>query len=194
MAGCVYYMTCGDMPHLIKIGRTVCAKQRLREANSHDTFKPPSGYVFGGVVRVEDMIQAESDLHEKFALMRLKNPHGNSTEFFKIDEEPVRLAFADLEGERVDLAEFSPTAESEESARVREMLRRAVDARAACAYDQVNPKHVGTKCHARYELYKGAETMDRALELGTFEDIVYDHTAGFLTLLDVEIPPPHEWL
>ena len=192
MAGCVYYMTCGDMPHLIKIGRTVCAQHRLREANSHDTFKPPSGYVFGGVVRVEDMVQTENDLHEKFALLRLKNPHGNSTEFFKIDAEAVQLAFADLKGERVDLAEFSQTAESEETARVRERLRRAVDACEPCAYDQDNPKHAGTKCHARYELYKGAATMNLALELGTFEDIVYDFAAGFLTLL--ELPSPNEWL
>ena len=192
-AGFVYYMVCSDMPHLMKIGRTVSARHRLREANSHDTFKPPSGFVYGEVVRVEDMGETENGLHTKFAHCRVKNSQGNSSEFFKMEEEEVRAAFAELIGEREDLSKLSQTAESEETARVRELLRSAVETCEPCLYVQPNPKHAGTKCHARYELYKSAVTMDDALALGTFEDLVYDYDAGFLTLVP-EIPPPSEWL
>lgn len=190
MAGNVYYMTCADMPHLIKIGFTVNEHLRLREANSHDTFKPPSGFLFGEVVRVANMRLVEHSLHVRFAEHRLKNPHGNSTEFFKINEQAVRDAFAEVEGERVDLSTLSQIAESLELARIRLLLRSAIDGCRPCVYQEPNPKHAGTKCHTRYETYKTAKTMDAALALGTFEDIVYDFTASYLTFTML---PSSEW-
>ena len=185
MAGFVYCMVCLDMPHLFKIGRTVCAYQRLREANSHDTFKPPAGYTFLHVVRVPDMAATEAALHAQFAARRRKNSQGNSSEFFEIDSESVRLAFAAVEGELLDVSNLSQAAESAENAKTRLLLRAAVAAQQPCAYRQINPKHPGTKCHARYERYKVAQTVDEALQLGTFEDLVYDYAAGFFTFEDV---------
>jgi hypothetical protein len=178
------------MPHLFKIGRTLNEHQRLREANSHDTFKPPSGFEFGMVLRVLDMCAVETALHARFADKRRLNVHGNRTEFFAVPEADVIAAFSDIDGERVDLATLNPTAETKDAACTRKLLHEAVAAAHRCSYRLDNPKHPGTKCHARYEIYKGATTLDESLALGTFEDIVYDYTAGFLTLL----PPPSEWL
>ena len=190
MKGCVYYTRCADMPHLIKIGRTVNEHQRLREANSHDTFKPPSGYMFGRVIRVDDMCAVESAMHARFADKRRLNIHGNRTEFFAVAEADVLVAFDEVIGERIDLAVLNPTAESEEATRIRELLYAAIDDAQRCVYLPDNPKLPGSKCHARYDIYKIATTLDQSLKLGTFEDIVYDYNAGFLTLL----PPPDEWL
>jgi len=190
MKGCVYYTKCADMPHLFKIGRTVNEHHRLREANAHDTFKPPSGFEFGMVVRVEDMCAVERDLHARFADKRRLNIHGNRTEFFAVDEADVMAAFSEIIGDRVDLSTLNPKAESEDSTRTRALLYAAIDSRQRCTYFIDNPKLEGSKCYARYEIYKGATTLDESLALGTFEDIVYDYNAGFLTLL----PPPHEWL
>ena len=170
--GYVYCMVCRDMPHLFKIGRTMNAYQRMCEANSHDTFKPPSGYYFVHLVRVADMVAAEAALHALFASYRRKNAHGNPSEFFEADEESVRAAFAAVEGERVSI-----NAEVDRNTHVRKLLRDAVQVHQPCAYRQPNPKHPGTKCHARYERYKAAVTVDEALKLGTFEDLVYDYVA-----------------
>ena len=172
--GYVYCMACRDLPHLFKIGRTMNAYQRLCEANSHDTFKPPSGYYFLHLVRVADMVAAEAALHRAFANYRRKNPHGNASEFFQIDEASVNLEFASVDGDRVTV-----TTEVNKTAETRQLLRTAVKTQRPCSYLQFNPKHPGTKCHARYERYKAAVTVDEALKLGTFEDLVYDYVAGF---------------
>jgi len=182
MKGFVYCMVCPDMPHLFKIGRTVSAYQRMREANSHDTFKPPGGYTFLHVVLVPDMVATEAALHSHFAAVRRKNPQGHASEFFAADAESVGLAFAAVVGDRLDVSKMSQSAESAENIQTRLLLRAAVKAQQPCSYRQSNPKHPGTKCHARYERYKAAATLDEALKLGTFEDVVYDYAAGFVVL------------
>jgi len=178
------------MPHLIKIGRTVNEHHRLQEANSQDTFKPPSGYAFGMVIRVDDMCAVELALHTRFAEKRRLNVQGNRTEFFELAEPVVLLAFAEILGERVDLSTLNPKAEKEQNLRIRKLLYDAIDSKQRCVYFSDNPKLLGSKCHARYDIYKVATTLDQSLDLGSFEDIVYDYNAGFLTLL----PPPDQWL
>lgn len=182
MKGCVYYMTCADMAHLIKIGYSASERFRLREANSQDTFKPPSGFRYGCVIHVANMQQVELWLHRRFAHCRRTNVHGNKTEFFEIDEESVRIAFSEIDGERVDLTTLDPLAESIEAARIRELLHFAVNSCSPCKYKMENPKCSGSKCYLRYEQYKVATTMDQALRLGTFEDIVFDYNSNFLTI------------
>ena len=190
MEGCVYYCTCEDMPHLIKIGRTVNIHERIRKANSHDTFKPPSGYTFGMVVRVDDACAVENTLHAEFADDRRVNFHGNLTEFFAISEIDVQNAFATIVGERVDLSTLNPKAESDENAKTRLFLMNAIKNKEYCVYSFENPKSPGTKCHSRYEKYKHSRRIDQTLQFGTFEDIVYDYHAGFLTIL----PEPCHWI
>lgn len=190
MNGCVYYCTCEDMPYLIKIGRTVNIHERLRKANTHDTFKPPSGYMFGMVVRVDDPQAVEASLHAQFADKRLVNFHGNRTEFFAVSEGDVHNAFTNLVGERVDLSTLNPNAESEENAKTRLFLSNAIKNKEYCVYTFENPKTPGTKCHSRYDKYKHSRRLDEVLQFGTLEDIVYDYHAGFLTIL----PEPCFWL
>ena len=131
MKGFVYCMVCPDMPHLFKIGRTVSAYQRMREANSHDTFKPPGGYTFLHVVLVPDMVATEAALHAQFAAVRRKNPQGHASEFFAADAESVGLAFAAVVGDRLDVSGMSQAAESAENAQTRLLLRAATVRRPA---------------------------------------------------------------
>jgi hypothetical protein len=174
--GYIYAFVSADMPHLVKIGRTVNLTQRFKEANNHDTYKPPTGYTCLTALYVEDMFQSEADLHRLFAPLRRKNVHNHSTEFFEVDCEKVRFAFSQFKGTPVE-----PVLENE-TKNVRELLRTAVKANQPCVYRLNNPKHPGTKCHARYERYKHALSMNEAYKLGTFEDILYDYNAGFLVL------------
>ena len=194
MNGFVYYATCSDMPHLIKIGRTIDKHQRLREANSHDTFKPPSGYKFGMVLEVTDMCAVEKSLHAMFSSMRRLNVHGNKTEFFAVSEIDVIDAFIEIEGDIVDISSLNPIAESEENTRIREFLRNAISDKKPCEYQVENPKRFGSKSHLRYEIYKVATTLDQSLALGTFEDIVFDYNSKFFTIVPPVIPPVDQWL
>ena len=51
-----------------------------------------------------------------------------------------------------------------------------------CAFSQVNPKKVGTACHARYEAYKAATTVEEAKKLGALrDDIRWDAARGYVT-------------
>ncbi len=172
--GYVYAFVSADMPHLVKIGRTANLVQRLREANNHDTYKPPSGFTCLIALQVDDMYRWEHELHQHFAGCRRKNANNHSSEFFQVDPTQVLNAFSRVPG--------TPAAHSAPQVNIREILHTAVKMNAPCAYRLTNPKNTGTKCHARYERYKTAVSMKEALELGTFEDIVYDYTAGFLHL------------
>jgi hypothetical protein len=172
--GYVYAFVSADMPHLVKIGRTINLIQRLREANHHDTYKPPSGFTCLIALQVDDMYRWEHELHHQFAGCRRKNANNHSSEFFQVDPLQVLTAFSRVPG--------IPAVHSAPQVNVREILHRAVKMNQSCAYRLNNPKNPGSKCHARYERYKGATTMAEALSLGTFEDIVYDYNAGFLKL------------
>ena len=182
---CVYYLTNDAMPTLIKIGRTVNPHDRLRAANTHDTFKPPGKYKFGMVVRVHDNHAVEAHLHAHFADKRRVN-----SEFFEVDENDVQNMFNTIGGETMDVNEFNLNAASEERVKTRMFLKAAIKTKQYCVYTPQNPKRPGTKSHARYEQYKSSKTLDESLWFGTFEDIVYDYHAGFLTIL----PEPCHWL
>jgi hypothetical protein len=178
----IYAMLCADMPHLIKIGITDCPHQRLKQANSHNTYKPPSGYVYWQLIQVEDSLHYENMLKRKFDYCRRKNPNGNWSEFFELKTEDLVQAFSEIEGERIDVANFDKAAEKKEMVRVRKLLKDAIENKTACLYIN-NPKTPGSKCFERYEKYKTSATIDQVQVLGgSYEDIVYDYVAGFFKL------------
>jgi len=182
MKGYVYLMKCADMPALHKIGLSVSAFHRLRQANSPDTFRPPAGYTYAAVLRVDDMREVERHLHDQFGAFRQPRANGKLSEFFAVDELTLLIALAGLDGDFIPLSSFNTAAEAEERRAIRAMLRDAIWTCRNCTYGQENPKHVGTKSYTRYDAYKGATTLDESLRLGTFEDIVYDYFAGFFHL------------
>ena len=179
----LYYMVCKDMPHLVKIGITTAPHHRLKAANKHNTYLPPSGYTYGRVLRVADSLRHENDLKELLREKRRKNPLGNASEFFEMSVQEVEEAFAAIPGQALDIQQFDPAAEKKEMAQIRSFLKRQIAAKAACVYVQINPKTPGSKCYERFQHYKMSETLDDALARGAKrEDIVYDYLAGFLTL------------
>lgn len=178
----LYAMTCEDMPHLKKIGITNVPYHRLKSANSHDTYKPPSGFEYAWLLRVECSRTLENHLKETWRHRRRKNPNGNWSEFFVMTTEEMNEVFSTLEGERTDVTQFDKGMEKEEMRKLRDFLTKAVQAHAPCAYTS-NPKTVGSKSHARYEKYAEAKTLDQVQPLGgKWEDIVYDYMAGFVRL------------
>ena len=178
----IYAMMCADMPHLKKIGITNVPYHRLKSANSHDTYKPPSGFEYAWLLRVESSRHHENEIKETWKERRRKNPNGNWTEFFVMTTEEMNKVFSSLEGERMDVTQFEKGMEKEEMRKMREFLTKAVQGRAPCTY-LPNPKTVGSKSHVRYEKYREAKTLDQVQPLGgKWEDIVYDYMAGFFRL------------
>ena len=179
----IYAMRCRDMPHLIKIGITNVPHHRLKTANGHDTYKPPSGYEYMQLVRVANSLYWENVMKDRFRNQRRKNANGNWTEFFEIDRVHMEDAFSVIEGKRMDVGEFDKGAEREEMRRLRRSLAKANAARTPCRYILPNPKTAGSKSYARYEKYSAAITVDQIVPLGgKWEDVVYDYCAGFLSL------------
>lgn len=179
----IYAMRCRDMPHLIKIGITNVPHHRLKTANGHDTYKPPSGYEYMQLVRVADSLYWENVMKDRFRNERRKNANGNWTEFFEIDRGEMEDAFRVIEGKRMDVGEFDKGAEREEMRRLRRSLAKANAAQTPCRCIMPNPKTAGSKSHARYEKYSGALTVDQIVPLGgKWEDVVYDYCAGFLSV------------
>lgn len=178
----IYVMKCDDMPHLKKIGITNVPVHRLKSANSHDTYKPPSGFEYAWLLRVEGSRNLENHLKETWRHRRRKNPNGNWSEFFVMTTEEIDHVFSTIEGERMDVTQFDKGMEKEEMRKLREFLTKAVQSHAPCSYVP-NPKTVGSKSHARYEKYAEAKTLDQVQPLGgKWEDIVYDYMAGFFKL------------
>lgn len=178
----IYGMTCKDMPHLKKIGITNVPYHRLKSANSHDTYKPPSGFEYAWLIRVECSRYLENQIKETWRHRRRKNPNGNWSEFFTMTTEEMNEVFSSIEGERMDVTRFEKGMEKEEMRKVREYLTQAVQGRVPCTY-LPNPKTIGSKSYARYEKYKKAKTLDQVQPLGAkWEDVVYDYMAGFFRL------------
>ena len=179
----VYCMRCDDMPALCKVGRTWSLRDRIREANSSDTFRPPSGFYFAFVLAVEDSITTEGQIHQFLAEHRCLR-RGNLTEFFTCDVDYVQSVFS-MFGQIKTVSEDVASTESG-------FLKAAVKNKMPCKFRQANPKLFGTRCHSRYECYKHAESLDKVRSLGgTFSDIKYDYAHGYLELV---LPPKSEWL
>ena len=53
------------------------------------------------------------------------------------------------------------------------------------SYQKENPKKPGSAAHARYEKYKKANTLKRAMELGAFRgDLIFDGDRGYMKVVE----------
>ena len=94
--GWVYCMTNSSMPNVVKIGFTNDLDRRLKEANAHDTFRPPQPYKYEFAKLVLDHTVKEKKLHIILDNKRI-NPR---KEFFaESSVEKIRQLFDLIDGE-----------------------------------------------------------------------------------------------
>ena len=90
--GFLYVFSNESMPDIFKVGMTMRnIEERLREANSHDTFKPPTPYKFEFGVSVNKPREKEKILHT--LLSKYTERIHPKREFFKIPLEELILFF-----------------------------------------------------------------------------------------------------
>ena len=90
--GHIYCFSNPDMPGLFKIGMTErTPEERLREANSQGTWRPPSPYVIEMSKWVNGVRAKERCLHR--LLERYGERPNERREFFRVDLETVNLCF-----------------------------------------------------------------------------------------------------
>ena len=86
------------MPGIYKIGMTTrTAEERLLEANSSNTWKPPAPYQIELTKKVKDPYKTEQSLHK--LLERFCTRIHPRREFFRLTLEDVKLFFNVMEGE-----------------------------------------------------------------------------------------------
>lgn len=96
--GYLYCMTNASMPSLLKIGMTErTPEERLRDANSHDTWRPPTPYVIEFAKQVQHPKQKEATLHR--LLEQYTDRVHPRREFFRVGMEELRLFFDLMDGE-----------------------------------------------------------------------------------------------
>jgi hypothetical protein len=96
--GYLYAMANDSMPGLLKVGMTEREPtDRLRDANSSDTWRPPTPYKIAMAKAVRDPRAKEATLHTLFS--RFGERVNTNREFFRISVEDARLAFDLLDGE-----------------------------------------------------------------------------------------------
>ena len=93
--GWVYCMTNSSMLNIVKIGFTNDLDRRLKEANAHNTFRPPQPYKYEFAKLVVDHTVKEKKLHIILGNKRI-NPR---KEFFESSVEKIRQLFDLIDGE-----------------------------------------------------------------------------------------------
>jgi hypothetical protein len=94
--GYMYCISNSAMPGLYKVGFTTRdPEERLKEANSHDTWKPPCPYVIEFARSVSDVREKERTSHRILADFRVSERQ----EFFRHDISRIRLMFELMDGE-----------------------------------------------------------------------------------------------
>ena len=102
--GYIYCLTNNSMPGILKIGFTLRnPNERLKEANSPQTFKPPDSYEIAFAKRVRNPKEKERVIHEILKSKRI-NPR---QEFFRAVPDEVRLLFEIADGEYWDVPKNS---------------------------------------------------------------------------------------
>lgn len=97
-SGYLYCMTNVCMPNLLKIGMTErTPEERLKDANSPDTWRPPTPYVIEFAKLVTNPKQKEATLH-KLLEQYTERVHPRR-EFFRLPLEDVRTFFELMDGE-----------------------------------------------------------------------------------------------
>jgi predicted GIY-YIG superfamily endonuclease len=169
------------MPHLVKIGITNNPFERLQTANKHDTYKAPSGFRPIELIRVKNSKKIETYLQKKYKDIRVKNMNGNWSEFFIMTVEKVHDIFKDIEGERIDIDQFTKYSEKEEQLKLMMFVSKAIENDVPCLYNP-NAKRKGSQCYSRYEKYSKSTSLNQARELGsTNKDISQDFRRGLVT-------------
>ncbi len=93
--GYLYCFANESMPDLLKVGMTVRDPlKRLKEANSSNTWKPPTPYEILYAKRVKNPRKKERLVHEFFGRERVNRKR----EFFRISHTEVYSVFNKLEG------------------------------------------------------------------------------------------------
>jgi hypothetical protein len=96
--GYLYCMTNACMPNLLKIGMTErTPDERLKDANSPDTWRPPVPYVIEFAKQVTNPKQKETTLHR--LLEQYTERVHPRREFFRLPIEDVRTFFDLMDGE-----------------------------------------------------------------------------------------------
>jgi hypothetical protein len=95
--GYIYCMSNSSMPGIMKIGMTMrTPEERLREANKHDTFKPPTLYQIDFAKQVWNPKTKESILHD--LLTRYTERINPQREFFRVSSAEVYHFFQLVDG------------------------------------------------------------------------------------------------
>ena len=96
--GWVYCISNPSMPGLLKIGMTLRTPQeRLKEANSSDTWRPPTNFIIEFAKRVHNPLQKERTLHK--LLEQYDQRVNPKREFFEVNIATARLCFELMDGE-----------------------------------------------------------------------------------------------
>ena len=96
--GWVYCISNPSMPGLLKIGMTLRTPQeRLKEANSSDTWRPPTIFIIEFAKKVRDPLQKERTIHK--LLEQYDQRVNPKREFFEVNTATARLCFELMDGE-----------------------------------------------------------------------------------------------
>jgi hypothetical protein len=96
--GYIYCFSNISMPNILKIGTTErTPKERLKEANSSDTWKPPTPYKIEFAKKVKNPKEKETTLHK--LLEQYTERINFRREFFKVSLEEIKIFFDLIDGE-----------------------------------------------------------------------------------------------
>lgn len=110
--GYIYCFSNPSMPDLLKCGMTTkFPTERLSNANSPDTFKPPTPYKIEFAKKVHNPYEKENLIHRLLEKYNIRN--GMNKEFFKISVDKVRNVFDLIDGEYVDLTKNNEKCEKQ---------------------------------------------------------------------------------
>lgn len=95
-SGYLYCMSNAAMPEMYKVGYTERdPTERLKEANQHDTWRPPCPYVIEFAKWVTDVKEKEKTLHKVLAETRVSERQ----EFFRLELSQIKLLFSLTDGD-----------------------------------------------------------------------------------------------
>lgn len=96
--GYIYCMTNPSMPGMVKVGMTARTPEaRLYEANSSDTWKPPTSYAIEFAKKVSNPKQKETTIHT--LLSKYTERIHAKREFFRVSPDAVKMLFDLIDGD-----------------------------------------------------------------------------------------------
>lgn len=96
--GYIYCFVNSSMPDICKVGLTTRTPvDRLKEANSSDTYKPPTPYTVAFAKYVDNVKDKEKSIHDILSSLNFRI--NSNREFFRVKTEFVKSLFDLMEGE-----------------------------------------------------------------------------------------------